>query len=289
MSELPEPLTPADCDLRDFNFMPLDVLRLRDSDTAALPDAEAFRASVIAWCVSWHQVPAASLPDDDVVLCRLLGYGRDVKGWQRIRAAGGLRGFVKCSDGRIYHPVVSEKARESWERKLSQRERSRKGNAARWGGREPSQKDPGAIPEGSTGDPTRTEDASHKDDDPIREGVPNRPKGQGQGEGEGEVPPPTPRKRGAEPLDGFEEFWRHYPRKIGKGEAERAWPRAVAAAGGDVDLIIGGVKVALGTDRLDMREGGRFCPHPATWLNGKRWLDGLDPEPDPQPTLLPRH
>lgn len=32
--QLPEPLTPPDCDLRDFAFMPLDVARLRDSDLA---------------------------------------------------------------------------------------------------------------------------------------------------------------------------------------------------------------------------------------------------------------
>jgi hypothetical protein len=28
------PLTPSDCDLRDFQSMPLDVARLRDSDLA---------------------------------------------------------------------------------------------------------------------------------------------------------------------------------------------------------------------------------------------------------------
>ena len=115
------------------------------------------------------------------------------------------------------------------------------------------------------------------------------PAGKPDGASRASKPKPELKPRRPPAMDGFEEFWRHYPRKVGKGEAERAWPRALAAAGGDVDLIIGGVKVALGTDRLDMREGGRFCPHPATWLNGKRWLDGLDPEPDPQPTLLPRH
>jgi hypothetical protein len=29
----PEPLTPPDCDLRDFGFMPLDVRRLLTSET----------------------------------------------------------------------------------------------------------------------------------------------------------------------------------------------------------------------------------------------------------------
>lgn len=119
-----EPLVPAEVDLRDFPFMPLDVVRLRDSDIAAIPDAEAFRGAVLSWCVSWHQVPAASLPDDDAMLARLLGYGRDVKGWHKLRVAGALRGWVKCSDGRLYHPVVAEKATEAWQKKVAQRNRT---------------------------------------------------------------------------------------------------------------------------------------------------------------------
>lgn len=74
--QLPEPLTPPDCDLRDFAFMPLDVARLRDSDLAIQIEAEEFRAAVLLWCASWHQVPAASLPDDDKALAALAGYGR---------------------------------------------------------------------------------------------------------------------------------------------------------------------------------------------------------------------
>lgn len=132
-SEPPDPFTPPESDLRDFAFMPLDVLRLRDSDLAAIPDAEAFRAAVIAWCVAWHQVPAASLPDDDATLCRLLGYGRDLAGWKRTRQAGALRGFTRCSDGRLYHHVVAEKALDAWQKKQRQRDRSRKANAVRWG------------------------------------------------------------------------------------------------------------------------------------------------------------
>lgn len=126
-----EPLTPADCDLRDFPHMQLDVLRLRDSDLAAVPDAEVFRAAVLSWCVAWHQVPAASLPDDDAALCRLLGYGRDIKTWQKIRAAGALRGYVTCSDGRLYHPVVAEKAVDAWQKKRAQRDRTEAARLAR--------------------------------------------------------------------------------------------------------------------------------------------------------------
>lgn len=124
MSALPDPLVPAEVDLRDFAFMPLDVLRLRDSDLACVEDPEQFRAAVLSWCVAWHQTPAGSLPDDDTLLARLLGYGRDVKTWKKLRAAGGLRGWVKCSDDRLYHPVVAEKALDAWRGKLLQRWRT---------------------------------------------------------------------------------------------------------------------------------------------------------------------
>jgi hypothetical protein len=121
--DLPEPLTPAGCDLRDFAFMPLDVQRLRDSDLAALESPECCWSAVLLWCASWHQVPAASLPDDDRVLAQLAGFGRVVKEWQRVRE-GALRGWIKCADGRLYHPVVSDKACDAWESKFQQRWKS---------------------------------------------------------------------------------------------------------------------------------------------------------------------
>ncbi len=120
MNDLPNPLTAADCDLRDFAFMPLDVVRLRDSDIAALSTADEFRSAVLLWCAAWHQVPAASLPDDDRVLAQLAGYGRVVAEWKKVRD-GALRGWVKCADGRLYHPVVAEKARDAWAAKHEQR------------------------------------------------------------------------------------------------------------------------------------------------------------------------
>lgn len=114
------PLTPTDCDLRDFAFMPLDVLRLRDSDLAIQVSGEEFRCAVLLWCASWHQIPAASLPDDDITLSSLAGYGRAVDHWRTVRA-NALHGWIKCSDGRLYHPVVAEKAGEAWKAKLQQR------------------------------------------------------------------------------------------------------------------------------------------------------------------------
>jgi hypothetical protein len=112
-----KPLTPIDCDLRDFPFLPLDVVRLRDSDISALSSGDEFRCAVLLWCASWHQVPAASLPDDDVVLANLAGFGRVIREWKKVKE-GSLRGWIKCDDGRLYHPVVAEKALSAWQSKL---------------------------------------------------------------------------------------------------------------------------------------------------------------------------
>lgn len=120
------PLTPAECDLKDFAFMPLDVARLRDSELASNETPEACWAAVLIWAASWHQVPAASIPDDDLWIAKVAGYqlrGRIDKEWPNVRP-GALRGWVKCSDGRLYHPVVAEKAREAWHKKLEQRWRT---------------------------------------------------------------------------------------------------------------------------------------------------------------------
>ena len=126
------PLTPPDCDLRGLPFMPLDTARLLDSDLFALSTGDEFKAAVALWCKAWQQVPAGSLPNDDRILAHLSGAGAR---WTKMRAAA-LRGFVLCDDGRLYHPVIADKAIEAWQHRTAQRDRANKrwratrGNAA---------------------------------------------------------------------------------------------------------------------------------------------------------------
>jgi hypothetical protein len=123
-SELPAPLVPPDVDLRGLPFMPLDTVRLLDSDLFALSTGDEFKAALALWCKAWQQVPASSLPDDDRVLAHLSGAGTR---WKRIKAAA-MRAFVLCSDGRWYHPVIAEKALDAWSHRIAQRDRA----AKRW-------------------------------------------------------------------------------------------------------------------------------------------------------------
>lgn len=120
-----EPLTPPECDLRGLPFMPMDVVRVLDSDLFALSTGEEFKAALSLWCKAWLQIPAASLPDDDRVLAHLSGAGTR---WKKLKEMA-LRGWIKCDDGRLYHPVIAEKANEAWKHRLAQRERANK----RWG------------------------------------------------------------------------------------------------------------------------------------------------------------
>lgn len=124
----PPLVMPIDLDLRDFPFMPLDVLRLRDSDLTTLSNGDEFKAAVLLWCAAWHQVPAGSVPDDDRWLARHSG-AQSPATWRKVKA-GALRGFSKGSDGRLYHPVVCEKALTAWAGKQEQRIRTLKARIA---------------------------------------------------------------------------------------------------------------------------------------------------------------
>lgn len=114
MTTNPDPLTPADCDLRPFRDMPLDIGRFRRSDLVTHEDPDAVLAALLLWGAAWHEVPAASVPNNDKWLANAAGYGRAVDAWLAVKQ-GALRGFVLCSDGRLYNRTLAEKANAAWE------------------------------------------------------------------------------------------------------------------------------------------------------------------------------
>ena len=122
MSDLPEPMTPPDCDMRRMPFMPLEVQRLLDSDLMAISTGDEFKAAVTLWCAAWYQVPAGSLPNDDRILKFLSRAGAK---WPRVRDVA-LRGFVLCADGRLYHPLVATQARRGLVQRNMQSDRAKR-------------------------------------------------------------------------------------------------------------------------------------------------------------------
>lgn len=124
----PAPLTPHDCDLRDFPFMPVETDRLLKSETWIEGSGDERAAAISLWLQSWHQVPAGSLPNKDEVLAHLAITAK----WKKLKPHA-LRGWLLCSDGRLYHPVVCEKVLEAWIEKLLNSLSGSAGNAKRWG------------------------------------------------------------------------------------------------------------------------------------------------------------
>lgn len=123
----PDPLIASDVDLRDFAYMPIDIRRLLTSETWLTSSGDEKAAAMTLWLESWHQVPAGSLPDNDRMLAVLSQAGGR---WRKVKEAA-LRGWVKCSDGRLYHPVVCEKANDAWAKKIAQRQRTQSARDAR--------------------------------------------------------------------------------------------------------------------------------------------------------------
>lgn len=73
----------------------------------------------------------------------------------------------------------------------------------------------------------------------------------------------------------FAEFWKQYPRKVGKQAARSAWMKVKPTA-----ALFEQIMVAVDAAKRSMewtKEGGRFIPHPSTWINQGRWDDELTP------------
>ena len=73
----------------------------------------------------------------------------------------------------------------------------------------------------------------------------------------------------------FDRFWSAYPRKVGKGDARKAFDKAVKK-GVSVETLISAVE-AQKNSRQWAEDGGKYIPNPATWINQGRWEDELEP------------
>lgn len=91
-------------------------------------------------------------------------------------------------------------------------------------------------------------------------------------------PDPTLKNKTSSPPpaadEAFDRFWAAYPRKAGKGQARKAWAKAVKAT--DPEAVIAGAQ-RYARERAGQDQ--QYTAHPATWLNGERWTD--------QPALAP--
>ena len=79
------------------------------------------------------------------------------------------------------------------------------------------------------------------------------------------TPPPPPPKA----LASFDDFWAAYPKRQAKGDAERAWKK-IRPDTALFDRMLAAIKAQQANPTW---ADPTFIPHPATWLNAKRWED----------------
>lgn len=141
------------------------------------------------------------------------------------------------------------------------------------------------------GRPRRQSDKKPTENPPVLLGFPNSKPGNSQSESEPEteakseactpVVPKDPGELTEAPYSAcFEEFWSIYPRKEAKGAAWKVWQRLRSRP--SPDILAEAVERAKATDQWQ-KEAGKFIPHPATWLNQRRWEDA--PQGPQRPTL----
>jgi len=84
-----------------------------------------------------------------------------------------------------------------------------------------------------------------------------------------------------EQSEGFELFWKAYPRKVAKADAAKAWKKLKPDGAMITTIMEALAKYCLSHEWV--KDGGQFVPHPATWLNGRRWEDEVRPASNVQP------
>lgn len=71
----------------------------------------------------------------------------------------------------------------------------------------------------------------------------------------------------------FDEFWSAYPRKVAREKAKTAWKQVKKD---EIGKILEDISLRRVTEDWT-KEGGKYIPHPTTYLNGKRWNDERTP------------
>lgn len=74
-----------------------------------------------------------------------------------------------------------------------------------------------------------------------------------------------------EEVEAFKTFWSSYPRKVAKAKAVKAWAK-LSPSKELRQTIMAALEVHKKSPDW-LKDGVRFIPHPASWINGRRWED----------------
>ncbi len=194
------------------------------------------------------------LPDDDEKLWRLAG-AKDLGTWRKNQEPI-LAKFTRFQDEAGMSLLRHKRLEEEWAHILGNSARaSRAGEAS---ARAKVARRAEAQGNG------RSAVVNHSDTDPESEA---------ESKSDPQKPTPPNPLKGELPF-GFPEFWASYPKKNAKLAAVKAWNKLKP----DADLqgkLLAAIDAWKQTDQWK-RDGGKYIPYPASWLNGQRWLDEVE-------------
>ena len=84
---------------------------------------------------------------------------------------------------------------------------------------------------------------------------------------------PNPIRIQSETVKRFDEFWKVYPKKVAKKKAEDSFKK-INPDSTLLEIMLTSIERFKKTADW-LKEGGRYIPYPATWLNNKRWEDEI--------------
>lgn len=205
-------------------------------------------------CYQWSK---EGLPDNDGKLAALAGcHGNAI--------ASVRHKFRMCEDGKLRNDRMEKVRSEQTEYRAKQAQNATKG----W------EKRRLAMPPHDSGSPLAMPDPLPKGcsiSSPSPSSVPSTTPPPSDPPN-----PPTPRKRktksehSAEQMEGFAEFWTAYPKKKSRANAEDAWAKRGCAK------LLAAILAKVTEGRISSdwtRDGGKWIPYPASWLNAKGWED----------------
>jgi uncharacterized protein YdaU (DUF1376 family) len=227
-----------------FQFYAADFI---SDDTVALMTNEQVGAYVLLLCYSWQRpdgLPAAM--SSLARLCRCTESRFSKKIWPSMSGK-----WQKNELGHFFNPRLERVRQEQVDYRAHQSRAGRAGAASMWAKKRMA----GHVRSMSGHVETAVTGQCPKDGSPS--------------------PSPSPtlkqeRTETREP-DGFARFWLAYPRKVGKDAAMKAFAKRKPD-----EATFDAMLDALAVQSLSVqwtREGGRFVPNPATWLNQGRWQD----------------
>lgn len=70
----------------------------------------------------------------------------------------------------------------------------------------------------------------------------------------------------------FDQFWKTYPKKVGKDAAQKAFDKRKPSTE-MLETMIKAIAEQKNQEQWQ-KDGGQYIPNPSTWLNQGRWMDG---------------